>query len=112
MNYHGGGDGWSSCNEFGVEECDGDGDAVGVFPRFSAYGDWSVLLGLLGHCVGTVNIGSHAPDVPAIYIVLREREPTAINTTCTPVRVRGGVPSLSGFTFPNYRRSYSLHSPP
>jgi hypothetical protein len=34
MNYHGGGDGWSSYNEFGVEECDGDGDAVG-FPLAS-----------------------------------------------------------------------------
>jgi hypothetical protein len=33
--------------------------------------------------VGTVNVGSHAPDVPLLY-ALREKGPTATNTVDAP----------------------------
>jgi hypothetical protein len=45
------------------------------------------MKGLWG-TIDTVNIGSHAPACPRIYIALRERGPLPRNRQAPPIRTR------------------------
>jgi hypothetical protein len=45
-------------------------------------------LGFVGHCTGTVNIGSCAPGVPLLYGTVREGGPLSQERQAPPIRAR------------------------
>jgi hypothetical protein len=52
-------------------------------------------LGFVRHCVGTANVGSHAPACPLLYGAAREG-PAATRTAGAPDQGADGDPSING----------------